>query len=614
MNSSDILNRKKQIIILTFFIFIGALTIFAQDKSPDYPEINNNNPVLWKFPTTNHIYASPIIHKQIIYIGSRDKNFYAIDAYTGIEKWRYTAPYPISSTAAISDSIVCFESGDQLIGLNIHTGRQVWRFNPGNNNPTFMLDPWDYYHSSPVIDNNTAYYGDEHGHIYGININTGELSFEHTTENGSPIRSTPAIYNNRVFFGDWEGVIYSVHLRTSNVMWQKSTFTGGRPYPSFGGITSKIIINNEILYYGGRNPKIYALNVDDGLINWLYSENTGGWLISTPSFDNRTLFIGGSDNFNLYALNAGSGNLSWTFNAGLNIFAKPLIADNNVLICTGNAYFPGTGNGSVYSIKKSTHNLETEYQAGGNIWSSPILYDGILYFGCNDNNLYALDSRYFGENPQPDIELLDLDLELADLDSDMEIYDTTFYIYNNGGLSDSIVIASDYNNPSGMDAILINQDSEKIYPGDSLPVKLIIFPKLMESGQHNFNILIDSRFNPEIKHFEIAVSLNISDKTGTGPGYPSVSDVVFDRVFPNPFSDIINFQYTLSKTSRVILQLFNLKGQQLAELINKIQPFGKQSVSWNGSNTSGYDLLSGIYLYQLKVDDYIRQGKIIFNK
>ncbi|MFC2118818.1 PQQ-binding-like beta-propeller repeat protein [Bacteroidota bacterium] len=604
------INKLIKIILLSLSIFSQEL-LLAQTNNSNFPVTENNNPVIWKFQTGNKIYSSPIVHKNIIYFGSLDKNFYAINAKTGDEIWRYTASHPISSTAAIQDSIICFENGNQLIGINIYTGRQQWRFNPEGNNPTLMFDPWDYYHSSPVINNNIAYYGDEYGHITGINIHTGELSFQHTTENGSAIRSTPAIYNNRVFFGDWDGIIYSVHLLTSNVQWQKNTFTGGKPYPTFGGITSRIIINNGNLYYGARNPNIYAYIIDNGYTKWSFVENNGGWIVSTPLIDNETLYIGGSDNLNLYALNSESGYLSWKYNAGLNIFATPIVANNFVFICTGNAYEPGIGNGSVYSINKYSHSLETQYQAGGSIFSSPLLYDGVLYFGCNDNYLYALDSRYFGNTPVAQIELNTDDMNLGNLSSTLSSIDTSFYISNKGGLSDSININIDYINVTETENISVSPDSFEIFPTDSVLIKLSILPDKIGIGEYSIDLIINSKNNSDIKQFKRKVNFNISDLSGTHINRNDKDLFSLDAVYPNPFTHFTTFRYTLYKPAKVNLQLFNMQGQKISSLINEFQSGGSKTYILNGFNQNKNIFNSGIYLYQLIVNDQVYKGKVL---
>ncbi len=57
-------------------------------------------------------FASPIIAGDMLYIGSWDKNLYAIDVNTGEMKWKFTAEGPIGASAAVKDGIIYVGSYD----------------------------------------------------------------------------------------------------------------------------------------------------------------------------------------------------------------------------------------------------------------------------------------------------------------------------------------------------------------------------------------------------------------------------------------------------------------------------------------------------------------------
>jgi len=65
--------------------------------------------------------SSPAVANGIIYVGSRDKNLYAIDAVTGNEKWRFTTGDWVDSSPAVANGIVYVGSNDKnlyAIGAN----------------------------------------------------------------------------------------------------------------------------------------------------------------------------------------------------------------------------------------------------------------------------------------------------------------------------------------------------------------------------------------------------------------------------------------------------------------------------------------------------------------
>lgn len=71
--------------------------------------------------------------------------------------------------------------------------------------------------------------------------------------------------------------------------------------------------------------------------------------------------------------------------------------------------------------------------------------------------------------------------------------------------------------------------------------------------------------------------------------------------YPNPFNPKTTIQYDLPNTTKVELQVYNLVGQQVRTLLNKIQSAGAKAVVWNGKDNVGREVSSGVYIYTLKV-------------
>jgi len=373
--------------------------LFSQAEISHHPKPIDNYLGIWKFQTGGKIRSSPVLFKNILYFGSLDKNFYALNSFTGEKIWSYTSNYPVSSSAAIKNSVLCFESGNELIALNRISGEIIWKYVPPDNNPNPELDPWDYFHASPKISGNIVYYANEYGQIIGFNLMNGEKLFEYNTAGRNPIRSTPVIFQNRIYFGDWNGIVYCVSLINSQLQWKFNTYTGEKPYPTFGGISSEIIINNNTLYYGSRNPETFALDIETGEKKWSFSDPDGGWLISTPVIKDGNVYIGGSDNHSIYSLTENKGKLNWKYTVELNIFSRPIVSESKVIFCTGNAYKTDKGEGFIYSLDLQSGELFNSLQVGGSIFSSPINNNEIFFFGSDDGFVYALNYKYFIEIP-----------------------------------------------------------------------------------------------------------------------------------------------------------------------------------------------------------------------
>ncbi len=79
--------------------------------------------------------------------------------------------------------------------------------------------------------------------------------------------------------------------------------------------------------------------------------------------------------------------------------------------------------------------------------------------------------------------------------------------------------------------------------------------------------------------------------------------------YPNPFNPSTTIDYTLSKSGRVTLEVYNLLGQRVRTLVNAKQTAGHHQVKFDGS-----DLTSGVYLYKLTTGSSVETKKMILMK
>jgi len=83
-----------------------------------------------------------------------------------------------------------------------------------------------------------------------------------------------------------------------------------------------------------------------------------------------------------------------------------------------------------------------------------------------------------------------------------------------------------------------------------------------------------------------------------------VTDFTLEQNYPNPFNPSTSITYDVAKTARISLVVYNSLGQMVAKLVdNKQQAAGKYEVSWTATDLSGKALSSGLYFYQLLVDN-----------
>jgi hypothetical protein len=79
--------------------------------------------------------------------------------------------------------------------------------------------------------------------------------------------------------------------------------------------------------------------------------------------------------------------------------------------------------------------------------------------------------------------------------------------------------------------------------------------------------------------------------------------------YPNPFNPSTTIKYQIPKIGFVTLKIFDILGREVTTLVNENKTEGFYEVNFNASK-----LASGVYIYQLKANDFIESKKMILAK
>jgi hypothetical protein len=90
--------------------------------------------------------------------------------------------------------------------------------------------------------------------------------------------------------------------------------------------------------------------------------------------------------------------------------------------------------------------------------------------------------------------------------------------------------------------------------------------------------------------------------------------------YPNPFNPTTTIAYTLAKKSSVDVMIYDMQGREVKSYAFTGQPAGYQEVTWDGTDSRGNTLTSGVYIYRVRAsssDDgklFDRSAKMILLK
>jgi outer membrane protein assembly factor BamB len=176
-------------------------------------------------------------------------------------------------------------------------------------------------------------------------------------------------------------------------------------FKTHGEVVSSPAIVDGVVYVGSNDGRLYAIDQQSGSRKWAFA--TEARIASSPAVNQGLVYFNSYDG-NFYAVDTATGKLRWKFrNAGERRYAAthlhgslpagetmpdPFdVYQSSPAVFNGAVYF-GSGDGNIYALDAATGALKWKFQTGNVVHASPAIVDGRLYIGSWDSNFYAIDA------------------------------------------------------------------------------------------------------------------------------------------------------------------------------------------------------------------------------
>lgn len=199
------------------------------------------------------------------------------------------------------------------------------------------------------------------------------------------------------------------------------------------------------------------------------------------------------------------------------------------------------------------------------------IVDSMTVFAAQGNGFYKLNSPFF------------VPVELASFTASVDDNNVTL----------SWITASELNN-SGFEV-------ERSFDKENYEKVTFVSGNGTTTETNYYSFRLNERFSQTVYYrlkqidydgsFEYS---NFIEVTGTTPNSFSL-----EQNFPNPFNPTTKINFTLPVESNVKINVYNLLGQKIAEIVNSKFNSGKHSIEFNGAN-----LASGIYIYKIDAEEF----------
>ena len=109
-------------------------------------------------------------------------------------------------------------------------------------------------------------------------------------------------------------------------------------------------------------------------------------------------------------------------------------------------------------------------------------------------------------------------------------------------------------------------------------------------------------------------AVNYFGITGIPDTTSTIEEFALYQNYPNPFNSDTRIEFDIFKPGNVTITVYNLLGQKIRTLFNGYRPAGPYYAEWDGRNSTGSAVSSGIYFYRLEAKNYSKTKKMLLVK
>jgi hypothetical protein len=92
------------------------------------------------------------------------------------------------------------------------------------------------------------------------------------------------------------------------------------------------------------------------------------------------------------------------------------------------------------------------------------------------------------------------------------------------------------------------------------------------------------------------------------------TNYVLEQNYPNPFNPETRINYSIPEPGYVRLSIYDINGVLVTTLQDGNQSAGRYEAVWDGKNSSGNKVGSGVYFYRIQANSFAQARKMILLK
>jgi outer membrane protein assembly factor BamB len=279
-------------------------------------------------------HGDPLITENLIIVGSDGSgadavaHVYAIERATGKLRWKYRLARGVA-TDIVRDGerLYAVSLSDNIICLDVESGRLAWTFASGSSNEKQILARW-----TPALSEGHVFFGGLDGLVYALDAPSGRLLWKRDL--GSPIWTPMLLLGGGLYAGTFDGRVHRLSEGSGEVLGQLDV--GGLPFGPLTAARDSILL---LVVSDDRGATLKAFDASLRRVHWSRDPSAGKWTSGRPYLWEQNVLAGGGHG-ELAAISPTDGSVVWC--STLQGMIRAIGAGGEVL-------YVGTLEGTVYA-------------------------------------------------------------------------------------------------------------------------------------------------------------------------------------------------------------------------------------------------------------------------
>lgn len=233
--------------------------------------------------------------------------------------------------------------------------------------------------SSAAIVDGVVYIGSVDGHLYALDLETGEKKWSYKTEDS--VESAPLVLDGKIYFGSNDCFVYCLDAKDGKFNWKFETYEKVIGSANF----VKTEDGRTNLLVGSHDANLYCLEAATGKKIWSYE--TMNYVNGTPSISGNRVVFGGCDAV-LHVVDVRTGKVTSEVELGTECYVPGSVVHIGTKVYVGHF-----GNAFACIDLKNEKNDWAYLNDAHPFFSSPAVGKDRIVIGCRDRKLHCVDRK-----------------------------------------------------------------------------------------------------------------------------------------------------------------------------------------------------------------------------